>query len=71
MVNAAAPDVSTPLTEVYNHHWLIGTKTNVDPLIACEDNLFFGAGAEMRGMPNVYPKGYGLRRINSKGYCGG
>jgi hypothetical protein len=50
---------------------LVGTKTSADPLIACEDNLFFGAGAEMRGMPTVYAEGYGARRINSEGYCGG
>ena len=32
---------------------------------------FAGAGAEMRGMPTVYPDGYGLRRFNAKGWCGG
>ena len=33
--------------------------------------MFFGAGAEMRGMPNIFPEGYGTRRVNAKGYCGG
>lgn len=58
------------LSEVYNHHWLVGTTEGVNPLVACEDNLFFGAGAEMRGMPTINPEGYGNRRINSQGVCG-
>ena len=43
----------TPLSEVYNHHWLIGTSTSQDVLSACEGDMFYGAGAEMRGMPKV------------------
>jgi hypothetical protein len=43
----------------------------MNPLAPCEGNLFFGAGAEMRGMPTKFPVGYGLKRINAKGYCGG
>merc|ERR1719238_1342817 len=26
-----------PLTELYNHHWLIGTRTSYDPLAMCEE----------------------------------
>lgn len=62
---------TTPLSEVYNHHWLLGTTSNINPLAPCEDNLFFGAGAEMRGMPNLFPHGYGMIRIGAKGRCGG
>jgi len=58
------------LTEMYNHHWLVGTSKGVNPLVACEDDLFFGAGAEMRGMPTILPKGYGNRRIDASGHCG-
>jgi hypothetical protein len=66
-----AGSTQTPLSEVYNHHWLIGTRFGPDPLVACEDNLFIGAGAEMRGMPVVYPHGHANVRIGSKGSCGG
>lgn len=58
------------LAEVYNHHWLVGTTKGVNPLLACEDDLFFGAGAEMRGMPTILPDGYGNRRVKAQGECG-
>ena len=61
----------TPLSEVYNHHWLIGSTWSNFPLIACEDTYFVGAGAEMRGMPVIYPHGYGVQRLNASGQCGG
>lgn len=62
---------SVSLTEMYNHHWLLGAADGYDVLAPCEGDLFFGAGAEMRGMPTEYPKGYGVRRINATGRCGG
>jgi len=68
LVDSAGNQVG--LNEVYNHHWLIGTTKGVNPLLACEEDLFFGAGAEMRGMPTVLPKGYGIRRVKATGHCG-
>jgi hypothetical protein len=65
-----AGESKTPLSEVYNHHWLIGTSTSYNVVASCEGDMFFGAGAEMRGMPKVFPAGYGLRRIGSSGVCG-
>jgi hypothetical protein len=61
----------TPLSELYIHHWLVGTHEGVDPLVACDWNLFFGAGAEMRGIPIIFPDGYGMQRIGDSGVCGG
>jgi hypothetical protein len=70
-IEDASGGTQTPLSEVYNHHWLIGQDFGVDPLVACDWNLFFGAGAEMRGVPIIFPAGYGMQRIGSKGVCGG
>eukprot|EP00462_Mataza_sp_D1_P022380 CAMPEP_0175141964 /NCGR_PEP_ID=MMETSP0087-20121206/12454_1 /TAXON_ID=136419 /ORGANISM="Unknown Unknown, Strain D1" /LENGTH=445 /DNA_ID=CAMNT_0016425551 /DNA_START=110 /DNA_END=1447 /DNA_ORIENTATION=- len=58
------------LAETYNHHWLIGTKTSIDPLEYCEGSTFWGAGAEMRGMKYKVPEGYGIVRFNASGTCG-
>ena len=49
---------------------LIGARMGF-ALQSCEGSLFLGAGAEMRGMPVVYPEGYGLVRVGAKGTCGG
>jgi hypothetical protein len=61
---------SIPLTELYNHHWLLGTTTDPDPLATCEGDYFWGGGAEFRKMDYKIPEGYGLQRIGAKGYCG-
>jgi len=63
-VNAAA----VPLTQMYNHHWLIGG--DADPLDMCEGDYFFGGGAEYRRMDYSFPAGYGQGRVNAKGHCG-
>ena len=63
-----------PLTEVYNHHWLVGTHDGLDVLEPCEDsdNVFFGGGAEMNGVtPLKAPEGYAVRRIDVSKPCGG
>jgi hypothetical protein len=61
----------SPLSEMYNHHWLIGTHTELDPMKACEGDMFWGAGAEMRGIcSGRFPKGYGNKRIAATGTCG-
>jgi len=57
-----------PLTEMYNHHWLIGGAA---PLDLCEDDYFFGGGAEYRTMDYTFPQGYGQARIAATGKCGG
>lgn len=59
---------SVPLTHVYNHHWLIGGEA---PLDLCEDDFFFGGGAEYRTMDYTMLEGYGQPRIGSLGDCGG
>jgi len=62
---------SIALTEVYNHHYLIGaTNSGLNPLTLCEDSLFWGGGAEYRNMDYRVPKGYGIMRINATGVCG-
>jgi hypothetical protein len=59
-----------PLTELYNHHWLIGTNSNADPLAMCEEDLFWGGGAEFRRLDYRNPGSYGIARIDAKGECG-
>jgi len=52
---------------MYNHHWLIGGNL---PLDMCEDDYFFGGGAEYRTMDYAFPEGYGQARVNATGNCG-
>jgi len=46
---------SVPLSDLYNHHWLIGGN---EPLDLCEDDYFFGGGAEYRTMDYTFLEGY-------------
>lgn len=59
---------SVPLTDMYNHHWLVGGNA---PLDTCEGDYFFGGGAEYRNMDYTIPEGYGQARVNATGECGG
>ena len=59
---------AVPLTQMYNHHWLIGGED--DPLGMCEGDYFFGGGAEYRNMDYTFPEGRGALRVNSSGQCG-
>jgi hypothetical protein len=59
---------AVPLTQMYNHHWLIGGSD--DPLAMCEGDYFFGGGAEYRNMDYTFLEGYGNLRINATGQCG-
>jgi hypothetical protein len=59
---------SVPLSALYNHHWLIGGDA---PLDLCEDDFFFGGGAEYRTMDYTVQEGYGFARIGALGNCGG
>jgi hypothetical protein len=61
-------DVS--LAEVYLHHWLMGSTLDVNPLHYCENDYYWGYGAEMRGMDYVVPDGYAMKRIGASGKCG-
>lgn len=70
MVNADTEE-PTSLAEVYNHHWLLGTADSLNVLEPCEDNLFFGGGAEFRGVPQFDDGIHGNIRIGARGYCGG
>jgi hypothetical protein len=70
MVNAETQEKSS-LAEVYNHHWLLGQANGFNVLEPCENNLFFGGGAEFRGMPLKDDGIHGNLRIGAKGYCGG
>jgi len=66
---AVGPDQKpVPLSEMYNHHWLVGGNA---PLDLCEDDYFFGGGAEYRTMDYTFPTGYGQARMGAKGECGG
>jgi hypothetical protein len=56
-----------PLSEMYNHHWLIGGE---GPLDLCEGDYFFGGGAEYRTMDYTFPPGYGQARISASDNCG-
>ena len=55
-----AAGASVPLSEVYNHHWLVydGRKNSG----VCGGYLVykFGVGAECRGTPTVFPAPYAL-----------
>jgi len=66
---AVGPE-ATPvgLDELYNHHWLVGGD---GPLELCEDDYFFGGGAEYRTMDYTFPTGYGQARISASDNCGG
>lgn len=55
------------LSEMYNHHWLIGGE---GPLDLCEGDYFFGGGAEYRTMDYTFPPGYGQARISASNNCG-
>jgi len=57
-----------PLTQMYNHHWLIGS--DVWPTWMCEGDYFYGGGAEYRNMDYVTPEGYGMARVAAHGHCG-
>jgi hypothetical protein len=77
LIDDAKQDV--PLSELYMHHWLIGDIQFPFPVKLgilgfpvfgpCEGSLFFGGGAEMRGMDTNYPDGYGMTRIGASGVC--
>jgi len=58
------------LGEVYLHHWLMGSNLNPDPLEYCEDDYYWGYGAEMRGMDYTVPDGYAMKRVGASGHCG-
>jgi hypothetical protein len=57
-----------PLTQMYNHHWLIGGADW--PTSLCEGDYFFGGGAEYRNMDYTFPEGYGMARVGASGECG-
>lgn len=57
-----------PLNQVYPHHWLVGGGS---PLDECDQDYFWGGGAEFHGMSYQVPEGYGFKRLSSKGWCGG
>jgi len=57
-----------PLSKLYNHHWLVGGDS---PLDLCEDDYFFGGGAEYRTMDYTFPEMYGQARISASNNCGG
>jgi hypothetical protein len=59
-----------PLSEVYLHHWLMGDNVDVNPLQYCQNDYYWGYGAEMHNMTYTVPKGYAMKRIGSKGHCG-
>jgi len=59
---------AVPLTQMYNHHWLVGG--DADPLDMCEGDYFFGGGAEYRNMDYSFPVGYGQGRVAATGQCG-
>jgi len=61
-------DVS--LGEVYLHHWLMGDTLDINPLNYCEDDYYWGYGAEMRGMDYTVPEGYAMKRVGASGKCG-
>lgn len=58
------------LGEVYLHHWLMGTNAGVNPLEYCENDYYWGYGAEMHGMDYSVPDGYAMKRIGASGHCG-
>jgi hypothetical protein len=79
IVDGTGSERSIPLTELYNHHWLIGTHSPVgfDPLGLppflpgmCEEDLFWGGGAEYRKLDYTVPEGYGIKRVGASGVCG-
>ena len=63
-------DEQVGLCEVYLHHWLTGAISNTYPLAYCEDDYYWGYGAEMAGMHYQIPEGYAMKRIGASGHCG-
>ena len=51
---------SVPLTEVYNHHWLIFDGKGNSGVCGGYLGYKFGVGAECRGTPTVFPEPYAL-----------
>ena len=50
---------TTPLTEIYDHHWLLLNNVHKNRLCPGTINFVFGGGAESRNMPFALPAGYG------------
>lgn len=50
---------SVPLSDVYDHHWILLMKDTQNPICGAGINFEFGIGAEARATPTVYPEGYG------------
>merc|ERR1712216_633902 len=48
---------SVPLSEVYDHHWIVMDRYHRNKL--CGPDYVFGIGAESRNTPVHFPEGYG------------
>jgi len=51
--------VGAPLSEVYDHHWIVEDRSHRNLLCPYGPNYVFGIGAESRNTPMIIPKGYG------------
>jgi len=58
---------TVPSSDVYPHHWLVGGNS---PLDMCDRDYFWGGGAEFHMMHYEVPVGFGMTRVNAKGWCG-
>lgn len=51
--------VAAPVTEVYDHHWILIDSNHQNRLCPEGPNYVFGIGAESRDTPVRFPKGHG------------
>jgi hypothetical protein len=51
--------IAAPLSEVYDHHWIVMDNSHRNLLCPYGPNYVFGIGAESRDTPVHFPKGHG------------
>ncbi|KAJ8598791.1 hypothetical protein CTAYLR_010188 [Chrysophaeum taylorii] len=61
---------SVPLSECYDHHWVIKRRGFQNAFCPDGPVYTFGVGAESRNTPVKFPRGYGYRMLDDDAYWG-